>query len=118
MATSDYYVYSTLSNDNRYGDVLINGKANVANKNVITPLGVVTRITSAQLDECKSYPVFQLHLDNGYLTVEKHKEDADLVASDMTGRDASAPETPETLMLNDSDVESVEGTHVTRKQKK
>lgn len=118
MATSDYYVYSTLSNDNRYGEVLINGKANVANKNVITPLGVVTRITSAQLDEAKTFPVFQLHMDNGYLTVEKYKEDADLVASDMTGRDASAPETPETLMLNDSDVESVEGTHVTRKQKK
>lgn len=114
----DYYVYSTLSNDNRYGEVLINGKANVANKNVITPLGVVTRITDAQLDECKSYPVFQLHMDNGFLSVEKYKEDADLVASDMTGRDASAPETPETLTLNDPEIESIEGTHVTRKQKK
>lgn len=114
----DYYVYSTLSNDNKYGSVLINGKANVANKNVITPLGVVTRITDAQLEECKSYPVFHKHKENGFLTVEKYKEDADLVASDMTGRDASAPETPETLMINDSEVESVEGTHVTRKQKK
>lgn len=114
----DYYVYSTLSNDNRYGEVLINGKANVANKNVITPLGVATRITSVQLDECKSFPVFKLHMDNGFITVEKYKEDADLVAANMTGRDASAPETPETLTLNDPEVESVDGTHVTRKQKK
>lgn len=114
----DYYVYSTMSNDNRYGSVLINGKANIANKNVITPLGVATRLTSAQLDEAKSFPVFELHAKNGFLAIEKFKEDADLVAANMTGRDASAPETPETLTINDPEIESIDGTHITRKQKK
>lgn len=113
----DYYVYSTMSNDNKYGSVLINGKANIANKHIMTPLGVATRVTSAQLDEAKTFPVFQLHMDNGYLTVEKFKEDADKVASNMQGRDNSAPETPETLSLKDKEVESIEGTHITRKQK-
>jgi hypothetical protein len=118
MSNTDYYVYSTLSNDNRYGEVLISGKANVANKNLITPLGVMTRITSAQLEECDSFPVFQLHKENGFITVEKYKEDPDLVASDMTGRDNSAPETPETLVLKDDTIESVEGTDIKHKQKK
>lgn len=115
---SEYYVYSTLSNDNNYGGVLIRGKANVANKNIITPLGVATKVDGSQLEVLKASHVFNLHQENGFITVEKFKEDADKVASDMTGRDASAPETPETLMLKDKTVESVEGTNVKHKQTK
>lgn len=115
---TEYYVYSTLSNDNNYAGVLIRGKANVANKNIITPLGVATKIDDAQLSVLQGNHVFQLHESNGFVTVEKFKEDPDLVASNMTGRDASAPETPETLTLSDSEIESVEGTTITRKQKK
>lgn len=114
----DYYVYSTLSNDNNYDGVLIAGKANVATKNLITPMGVMTKVDDSTLKHLEGNHVFQLHKKNGFITVEKYKEDADQVAADMTGRDSSAPETPETLALNDAEVESVEGTHITRKQKK
>lgn len=65
----------------------------------------------------ESSHVFRLHKENGFITVEKYKEDADLIAANMTGRDASAPETPETLTLNDSEIESVNGTKITRKTK-
>ena len=42
---TDYYVYSTLSNDNTYGGVFIAGKANVANKNIVTPQGISPSIS-------------------------------------------------------------------------
>ncbi|MBP3933130.1 MAG: hypothetical protein J6D44_04575 [Pseudomonas sp.] len=115
---TDYYVYSTLSNDNNYGGVFIAGKANVANKNIVTPLGMATKVDDSALSVLESSHVFRLHKENGFITVEKYKEDADLVASDMTGRDASAPETPETLMLKDGTVESVEGTDIKHKKTK
>ena len=114
---TDYYVYSTLSNDNNYDGVFIAGKANVANKNIITPLGIATKVDDSKLSHLESNHVFRLHKSNGFITVEKFKEDADLVASNMTGRDSSAPETPETLTLNDPEIESVDGNKITRKTK-
>ena len=114
---TDYYVYSTLSNDNTYGGVFIAGKANVANKNIVTPLGMATKVDDSALSVLESSHVFRLHKENGFITVETYKEDADLIAANMTGRDASAPETPETLTLNDSEIESVNGTKITRKTK-
>ena len=98
--------------------MFIAGKANVANKNIVTPLGMATKVDDSALSVLESSHVFRLHKENGFITVEKYKEDADLVASDMTGRDASAPETPETLMLKDGTVESVEGTDIKHKKTK
>lgn len=114
---TDYYVYSTMSADVNYGGVLIAGKANVANKNIVTPLGTATKVDDSALSFLESSHLFNLHKKNGFITVEKYKEDADLVAANMTGRDASAPETPETLTLNDPEIESVDGTKITRKTK-
>ncbi len=116
------YVYSTISADVDYtceNDVVIRiaGKANVANRNIITPRGMVTKVTDEQLAELKKNHVFQLHLENGFLTIEKSKADRDKVASDMTGRDKSAPDTTEDMLLK-GDVEDVEGTVVKGKTKK
>lgn len=98
------YVYSTLSNDQNYttyanggeipqaeSAVYINGKANVADKRFLTPRGVVTKITPEQLAELKANPLFQMHEKNGFVTYSEAKSDADEVASDLVGRDQSAP---------------------------
>lgn len=69
----------------------INGKANLANKSLITPRGAVTRITDAEHDLLQSNPVFQAHLRNGFVTVEDYRADLNDVVSGMVPRDASAP---------------------------
>lgn len=116
------YVYSTISADVDYAVddekiIRIAGKANVANRNIITPRGVVTQVTDEQVAALKKNHVFQLHLENGFLTIEKSKADPEKVASDMTGRDKSAPDTTEDMLLK-GDVEDVEGTVVKGKTKK
>lgn len=99
------YVYSTLSNDQRYTtyngvsggapqparSIFIAGKANVANKNFITPLGVATEVTAEELAELRRNEVFKVHEQNGHLSVSQAKVDPDKVAASMQGRDASAP---------------------------
>lgn len=101
------FIYSTLSNDNVYvqyaeqksnnlapvavGSIYIAGKANITNKNLLTPKGVVTEVTEAQLKDLELSEVFNIHVKNGFITVDKSKKDADKVAKDMTAKDKSAP---------------------------
>lgn len=99
------YVYSTLSNDQRYTtyrgvsggapqpaqSIFIAGKANVSNRNFITPLGVVTEVTAEQLAELRRNEVFRLHETNGHLSISQTHTDPEKVAASMEGRDASAP---------------------------
>lgn len=105
------YVYSTLTASVRYAagspgepgmivpndGILIEGGANVANKNLITPSGaVVTQIDGDQLALLRSDETFKLHEANGYLKVSEHREDGEKVAGqDMKLRDESAPLTPD-----------------------
>ena len=103
--SKDIYVFSTLSNDQSYvsheatpaglqvekGAILVKGGANVANKNIITPRGVATKVTAEQLEQLRANYVFQQHEKNGFITISDKKEDADVVAADMKGRDESAP---------------------------
>lgn len=103
-----FYVYSTLTGDNRYvnhavdsgndvpapiGDgILIAGGAGVASKNLITPRGVVSGpFTEEQIEYLRQQPVFRLHEKNGFITIDDKKVDPDLVAADMVGRDKSSP---------------------------
>jgi len=106
-----YYVYSTLANDQKYvtyrplqagqdiavidKEVLIEGKANVATKNLITPRGLVTKITEAQYNVLEKCPSFKKHVERGYITVTKKDTKLDKVLSDMVARDVSAPKTPD-----------------------
>lgn len=106
---SDFYVYSTLSANMDYtgwvdggGDlprvewaVRIGGHANVANKHFDTPRGVITGISSEELELLKSNPIFLMHEKNGFITVEQSNEDIEKVVADMEGRDQSAPLVPE-----------------------
>lgn len=102
---AEIYVYSTLSNDQRYvsyradvngvpqaeSSIFIAGGANLMNKHFITPLGVATKVTAEELAELKRNELFKLHEANGFITYSEKKEDPEQMAAVMTGRDQSAP---------------------------
>lgn len=77
--------------------VFIKGGAGVANDRFVTPRGVVTTVTDADLEYLRANPVFNIHVVNGFISVSDASADADKVAADMTGRDQSAPIVPQDL---------------------
>lgn len=99
------YVYSTLTNDQAYTiysvgangvpqmvkTINIKGGSNRADKRFHTPLGVATAITEDDLALLKGCELFQIHEANGYITYDTEKRDAEKVATEMEGRDESAP---------------------------
>lgn len=106
---TDYYVYSTLASPVSYNvfakagadmpvidkSIVIAGGAGVATKNLVTPRGVMTKVSEEELTLLRQNTVFQLHEKNGFMNVEKKQADPEVVAADMTGRDNSAPLVPE-----------------------
>lgn len=106
-----YYIYSTLSTDMRYTEykdpiggetisvikhsVQINGRANVADKNFITPRGVMTKVTDEDFAMLSKNQLFELHRKNGYISFEKKQADVNKVIVNMKPRDVCAPITPE-----------------------
>jgi len=103
------YVYSTLTANQKYptwkktpgrdiptmqGYVLIRGGANLPSKVLVTPRGVVTKITDEQYEQLRESPGFKQHLENGFLSVEDKPHDVDDVVSDLKEKDTSAPMTP------------------------
>lgn len=104
------FIYSTLTGAvkyNTYGNdegaalprvlrsVIIKGGANLADKNLVTPKGVMTEITEEQLADLREIPVFQLHEKNGFIKIETANRDVEKTVSDMQARDESAPLTPD-----------------------
>ena len=94
------YVFSTLSNDNAYPlykdgakvkTVLINGKANIANKNLITFKGIMTNVSNEDYALLKEDENFKKQVAGGFFTVEAKETEADKVAKNMTEKDKSAP---------------------------
>lgn len=100
-----HYIYSTLASDVSYttykdggadlpvveGQILIAGGTGVAGKHLVTPQGVATPVSAENLARLRENEVFKLHEANGFIKVSDHKEDAEIVAADMTTRDESAP---------------------------
>jgi hypothetical protein len=125
------YIYSTLSCPQRYvkwaeavaGNVpreeravLIQGGANVADTNLITPRGVVTEIKDEEYELLKQNELFATHVKNGYITVEDRKADVDKVVSGMEARSPDAPLTPGDF--NVSPTHDAEGTTIKAKKRK
>lgn len=80
----------------------INGGADVVNKKTLdTPQGVVTEITDEQLNKLKSHPVFQQHLENGYVIIQCTEKEAKK-AEKYLEKDKSAQITPEDYEKGDS----------------
>ncbi len=107
---TDYYVYSTLSSSVVYTKwikghadlpilqqkVLINGGAGVVDKkHLMTPRGIVTKITEEQMAILEQDEVFKAHVKNGFIKVEAKEYEPEVVVADMIGRDLSAPIVPE-----------------------
>ena len=100
------YVYSTASTNVEYAQygkaegnapapvlrrVVVKGGANVANKHVITPYGVVTKVSDEDAAFLATDPNFLRHQKAGHVKLETHNVDPEVVAANMTGRDRSAP---------------------------
>jgi|SRR5690625_1973486 len=96
-----HYIYSTLSADQRYGteagDILIHGRANVADRHLWTPRGKATAVTEGELEALQRNKTFRLHADNGFIQWSKREADPSKVAKDMAGPDGSAQHTEESL---------------------
>ena len=95
--------------------VLIKGGANTASgksgwgdisetsegKPLWTPSGVVTKVTEEQVKFLESQPTFQRAVAKGYYKVladnpgDSHAQVKKVVEAELTGRDSSAPMTPE-----------------------
>lgn len=100
--SGSYYIFSTLSASVAYtkfdgsdvprpvGRVVIAGGANVIDKALVTPQGVMTKITAEEYAQIKQDKVFQLHVENGFIKVRSSSSDAEKVAKDMSEKDGSA----------------------------
>lgn len=98
-----YHVYSTIATDVAYaqGAVLIKGGAGVATKNLITPRGVATTISDEEHALLVADQVFQLHRDNGFVTIEQgRKREAEAAAANMSAADPSRPLEPADIELD------------------
>lgn len=107
MSSKKFYIVSTMTAAVAYprhinggGDmplavdhVVIQGGANVPDKYMRTPEGgVVTPVTEEEMAVLQESPVFQMHQKNGFIKIlDKEPRDTEVAASDMEGRDKSAP---------------------------
>ena len=95
----DYCLYERISNGNVIlkKKISINGGANVANKKLYTPKGVVTSVSDEDYEVLKQISEFNNHVARGFLKVQKTKQDADEAVHDLQEKDATAPLTDQSL---------------------
>lgn len=112
------YIYSTLSNDQLYQlkdgrSVLIAGKANVANRQLVTPKGMATAISEDEFNLLQENIVFKAHAKNGFVAASHDRVDAEAFAArELAGADKSAQDTPATAKKRNAGgarVQSAEG---------
>lgn len=75
-------------------EVLIRGGAGIASKNLITPNGVHTAITSEEYDAIKDLYTFKQFVERGFIRVEGKQFDIDKIVGDMNAKDPGGPVTP------------------------
>lgn len=74
------------------GHVTVAGGANIPDKYMRIPEGVVTPVTDAELELLMNNSVFKLHKDNGYIQIrDKEPKSVEVAVADMEGRDPAAP---------------------------
>lgn len=123
------YVYSTLSCDQGYAIydyssdgtpvlnrvIFINGKANITNKVLVTPRGMATEVSDADLETLNNDCHFNEHVKLGFISFDSKKFDADEVAKDLTKQDKSAPKTKDDL--ENDQITVMEGKKPSKKSK-
>lgn len=101
--TEKVYVYSTLVADQAYGvkgspeTILIKGGSHITRKDLVTPYGIMTTITPEQLLALQENHVFNLHSENGFITVDDKPRAVEDVVATMNSEDSSKPDTKESL---------------------
>jgi len=105
---SKNYIASTLTNAQEYTvydginpikSIRVNGGHGLNNRHLVTLNGAITEVNDEDLGLLKSNPLFQRHVDNGFITVTSD-DNAERVAGDLESRDASAP-------MNQNDVDNL-----------
>ena len=73
-------------------EVTINGGHGLINNNLVTPQGVVTAVSDADLKLLQEHPVFIEHQKNGFLTVVKSDSEKEKTAAvgSMAKKDGAA----------------------------
>lgn len=75
-------------------EIEVKGGANVANKVLYTPSGIVTKVSDDELAALESNPVFKMHVKAGYLKISKLSGEN---TKNLEAKDSSAQLTPETF---------------------
>lgn len=106
MVADNCYVEYVPSNDKandlprRRKSVTVKGGTGIANKNVITPLGVVTSVSDDDCAFLEAHPVFKKQMKRGFLQVLKKSpstNEREKISTEELKEDKSAPLTPEKL---------------------
>jgi len=74
--------------------VTIKGGHGVANKNLVTPRGVVTQVSDEDMQLLLDDAIFQRHMKAGFMSYDKKNVDPEKKAASMEDKDGSAPLTP------------------------
>lgn len=111
-----YYIYSTatcgawytLYEENSSKDIAMPKKVNgkicqveikgghgVATKHLVTPRGVVTKVSDEEFELLQQNKSFQKHVQDGFLSFDKKEIAPEKKAADMADKDGSAPITPQ-----------------------
>lgn len=119
-----HYVYSTLTSGMDYtlydtnqngvnikrAVVSIKGGANLPDKFLITPQGVVTEVDDEQVAILKQIPLFNQHVEAGFIKLTEARAEVEAVVPDMVSRDESAPLTPNDYVDGDNQAAPVLST--------
>jgi hypothetical protein len=120
------HVYSKLANNQNYtiykeqavgegnefkqvqAQILIRGGAGLADKNLVTPLGIHTEVTEEEAAALQQNHVFKLHHRNGHISMQARNTDVEKVVGDMGDQtDPSAPITPASFEEVDEDTTAI-----------
>ena len=119
-----YHIFSTMTSSVNYngyapaGDgsmsvierkVTINGGAGIANKHLVTPLGVHTEVSQEEMEFLNANGIFLKHKENGFISIQTRNHPAEKVVADMN-REGNTPDgNPGSSPLTPSNFEGADG---------
>lgn len=83
--------------------VTINGGHGVSNRQLVTPIGVVTHVSDEDLDFLIEDQNFQRHVKAGFVSYDKRKVEPYKKAANMSEKDGSSPLTPKDFEKGEND---------------
>lgn len=100
-----HYVYSTLTQSKKFtlweaspnqmpirvATVFIQGGANCPDKQLVTPKGVMTKVSDEEYETLKKVHTFVSAVKSGYISVESKERKLEKVVRDMEPKDKHAP---------------------------